>query len=84
MKIIQINSKKLSSYKIFCDMDGVLTDFDKAADELFPGRWKRIYIQNPSKLWKIIEKEGIKFWSKLEWIPEGKKLWNFLKPYNPI
>ncbi len=71
--------------QIYCDMDGVLCDWE--------GRLKSItgkdYTEYTKKygeggLWKLINKIGTKFWSELEWLPDGKQLWGFLKPHNPI
>ena len=34
--------------------------------------------------WDLIDnKIGVKFWVGMDWMPEGKKLWDFIKPYKP-
>ena len=68
-------------YKIYCDMDGVLVDFDKGYEEL---TGKRASFDTPKEeFWAPIQKAGAAFWIKLKWMPDGKQLWNYIKPYNP-
>lgn len=69
-------------FEIFCDMDGVLTNFVKAALDLNPDLLK-IYDNNHDEAWKIVLAEGTKFWSEMEWIEGGKELWNYILPYKP-
>ena len=58
------------SYKIYCDMDGVLTDFEK--------------IFGASEFWKFIDQTvGVGFWAGMDWMPQGNVLWEFIKKYNP-
>ena len=68
-------------YKIYCDMDGVLVDFEKGYFDL-TGR-EASYKTNPEEFWKPITDAGVKFWTGLQWMPDGKELWNYIKPYNP-
>ena len=81
IKIKQLLNKK-SKYKIFCDMDGVLTDFDKAftdvADIETKDGWQYKKLYGGEKFWGIIKKEGLKFWSQMPWTKDGKKLWKYL------
>lgn len=67
-------------YKIYCDMDGVLTDFERKLRENgypdFEPSW------SDEKTWAAVESID-KFWEELPWMEDGKKLWNFLKPYRP-
>ena len=64
---------------VYLDMDGVLVNLEKGAMKVHgkplgdvpkPERWN-----------KISQTEN--FWRDLEWMPGSKKLWNFLKPYEP-
>ena len=68
-------------YTIYVDLDGVLCDFEKSVNKISPGILKR---HNNDELWDIINKEGSKFWENLDWMPEGKKLWERIKNLNPI
>ena len=34
--------------------------------------------------WHHVNEMGLKFWSKMRWTPNGKKLWKLLLPYNPV
>jgi len=68
-------------YKIYCDMDGVLVDFDKGYEEL---TGKKASFDTPKEeFWEPISKAGAAFWIKLQWMPDGKQLWDYIKPYNP-
>jgi len=68
-------------YKIYCDMDGVLVDFDKGYFELTGT--KASFNTPVDQFWDPITKAGAAFWIKLKWMPDGKQLWEFIKPYNP-
>jgi nicotinamide mononucleotide adenylyltransferase/lambda repressor-like predicted transcriptional regulator len=68
-------------YKIYCDMDGVIVDFDKGYKEL-TGRDASFDIPK-EEFWAPISKAGAPFWIKLKWMPDGKQLWNYIKEYNP-
>ena len=71
-----------NNYNIFCDMDGVLTDFDRAYQELtgidLGGEHK-----NDKNFWEPISKAGVKFWSEMHWNPDGKELWDYISKYEP-
>lgn len=76
--------KEASSYKIYCDLDGVLVDFRRGYIELTN--------QEPPELgapydkvsfWKPIDQSGGQFWANLYWTKDGHKLWDHIAPYNP-
>ena len=72
-------------YTLYCDMDGVLCDFDARFD-YFTGMAPRKYEEKYGikKFWELIDEEvGIRFWVGMPWMPDGKELWNFIKPLNP-
>jgi hypothetical protein len=68
-------------FKIYCDMDGVIVDFDKGYFDLTGERAS--FGTDPEKFWAPITKAGVAFWLKLPWMPDGKQLWNYIKKYNP-
>lgn len=75
--------EKLVSPKIYCDMDGVLTDFDKEIFKQFGPDWGAIYQKSKKKAYDILIDYGARrFWRDMEWTYDGKKLWNFIKNKN--
>lgn len=69
-------------YKIYCDMDGVLVDFIKGYFEL-TGKDISGEFHTDKTFWDPINKGGVDFWIDLEWTPDGKQLWDYIKKYNP-
>ena len=70
-------------FKIFCDLDGTLTNFEKkfkSITGIHPDKFMEE--KGEKEFWKVVDKEG-DFWESLEWMPDGKQLWNFVKEYNP-
>jgi|TARA_R110000796_G_scaffold192804_1_gene309462 hypothetical protein len=64
---------------IYCDMDGVLCNFMKGADEAVGGDFATA---DKNERWnKINQTKG--FWANLEWMPGGKRLYVFISRYNP-
>lgn len=66
--------------QIYCDMDQVLCDFIKGADVAVGGSF---VTYDKATRWQKIVDSGSKFWSDLEWMPGGKKLYQFIGRYNP-
>lgn len=67
-------------FTIYCDMDGVLCNFEKKFRELYNDDFKSYSEKNSKREgWSLVQKHGVKFWSDLEWTKDGKDLWNFLK-----
>jgi hypothetical protein len=75
---------QISQYKIYCDMDGVLCDFNKRFEQ-FGGMTSDQYKDKygTKKFWELINKIGAQFWEKIPWMPGGKQLWGYIKKYNP-
>ena len=70
-------------YQIYCDMDGVLTDFELGYEKL-TGIDLKGEFQKGEDFWDPISKAGVGFWAGLQWMPGGKELWAYLKPFNPV
>ena len=86
-----ISLKEIASkrYKLFVDMDGVLVNFVKGFSEISDdpkAKHPRKYTQKygDDVFWKLIKSYGIDFWKDLEWMPDGKKLWKYIKNREPI
>jgi len=72
-------------YKIFCDMDGVITDFDEQFKKLSGGIPPAEYeaTNGKSAFWTLVDNGGVGFWVGMPWMPNGKKLWEYISKYNP-
>lgn len=87
-------------YQIYCDMDGVLTDFEKRFVTLLRKEGPKYYskaviaqvsrpkhfekLEGQEEFWKFIDQHiGLDFWSGMEWMPNGRILWDFIQPYGP-
>ena len=79
----EVTSTKLkeSNYKIYCDMDGVLTDFDKQfTDSISSYKPKQFIDKNGlNDFWEEIDGRGVGFWVGMKWMEDGKLLWEYLK-----
>jgi hypothetical protein len=71
-----INTKNL----LFCELDGVLSDFEKGVENTFN---KNICELTQQKLWNSINKSST-FFESLPWTSKGKELWEEIKDYHPI
>ena len=73
-------------YEIYCDMDGVLCDFDKQfkkfSGDISPEEYETQH--GKKEFWKLISNQGVGFWVGMPWMPDGKELWEHIKPYNPL
>jgi len=89
-KRLQAQKKKIKeningNYTIYSDMDGVLVDFDKRFKRFSNGVAPTEYEQKfgKDKFWEIIDGTGVRFWVGMDWMSDGKQLWNYIKEYNP-
>ena len=76
-------NEKVMDYKIYCDMDGVLVDFESGYEKLTGIDLKGEYRPGVEDFWKPIEQAGVKYWASLKWMPDGKQLWGYIKQYTP-
>jgi len=66
--------------QVFVDLDGVLCDFEKRVHEIFGKKPKEI---PPKVMWgKLASIDN--FYSELDWMPDGRDLWDGVKHLNPI
>jgi hypothetical protein len=85
LELRQILSEKLArgtlpSKIIFCDLDGVLADFEQGVYNRFkkpPDQLK------PAVMWGVINKSN-SFFDTLPWMQRGRELWESIKQYDPI
>ena len=73
-----------TEYTIYCDMDSVLVDFDRGYQELTGMTTQQADANGVEAFWDPLSKAGAKFWITLQWMPDGKQLWDYIKKYNPI
>ena len=65
--------------RIYCDMDGVLCDFEYAANRVTGQVWGGL---RTGQDWGSIRKTK-NFWSTLPWKSGGRQLWNYIKKFDP-
>ena len=88
INLTQLDQENILSpnYTIYCDMDGVICDFNSRFD-YFTGSSPKEYENKfgTKKFWNLIDNQiGVSFWSNMPWMPEGELLWDYIKKYNPI
>ena len=69
-------------YTIFCDMDGVIVDFEKGYTELTNTIPTKSF-NGKAEFWEPISKAGAQWWANLDWMPDGQELWRYIKKYKP-
>jgi 5'(3')-deoxyribonucleotidase len=63
---------------VFCDMDGVLTDYPKQFKKYIGMEIPEAKAKMGKSLYKITNNFPLEFWTEMEWLPEGKVLWEYL------
>ena len=64
---------------IYCDLDQVLVNFMKGAEDAIGADFKSV---DKDERWsKINNTKG--FWANLEWMPGAKRLYQYIEKYNP-
>lgn len=85
IELRQILSEKLArgtlpNKIVFCDLDGVLADFEQGVINRFKKRPDQL---QPGIMWGVINKSNT-FFESLPWMPRGRELWEQIKQYDPI
>lgn len=77
-----------NNYTIYLDMDGVLCDFNLSFQKLtnYQCKTPRVYelTFGRDEFYKVVKEAGKSFWSNMDWMPDGKLIWNYLEKYHPI
>lgn len=79
------NPTKQTSFKVFCDLDGVLVDFEHGIKQLFPPDTKflpQLADLEKSTMWKSV-READAFFEHLPWTKEGRDLWIAIQHLQP-
>ena len=87
-------------YQIYCDMDGVLTDFERRFVDMLRQHGREYFskqvidqvtrpkhlkaLEGEEEFWNFIDNMGEEFWAQMPWMPNGSQLWDFIKTYDPI
>mmetsp|Transcript_12238 Transcript_12238/g.18768 ORF Transcript_12238/g.18768 Transcript_12238/m.18768 type:complete len:265 (-) Transcript_12238:198-992(-) len=77
----------IGKYNIYCDLDGVLVDFAKGIQEIFPENPPQSSseiqeLKNNDVLWRRVASAD-NFFQHLDWMPEGHILWESIKHLDP-
>ena len=71
---------QVPSFKIFCDMDGVLVDFDAGVRKLSKGIAANELQKR--RMWGLIGRAK-KFYERLAWMKDGRELWDAIRHTKP-
>lgn len=82
MRFLEHYLKEDEEYKIFLDMDGTITDFERAYEAIADIDYSAASEGDIEEFWYPINKAGIEFWSEMPWMEDGKILWDFVKDKN--
>ena len=70
--------------QIYVDLDNTLTDFSEKLSHILHKTIKKDYnFGGDPKIWGAINRAGKNFWAHMEWMPDGHKLWDAIKEYEP-
>jgi len=85
IKLKSLLETDIGAYKIYCDLDGVLSDFEKQfyliSNGITAENYKKLY--GAKSFWNLINDSGTNFWSTMPLMTDAMKLWNYIKPFNP-
>ena len=79
-----------TEYHIFCDIDGVLSNFGKHVEEVLGIKDDANFRQQTPTLHKIFwekmvdyDDKGGRFWEELSLMDDAMELWDYIKGYKP-
>ena len=75
-----IGHQNATKVRIFCDLDGVLADFEEGVRRIFNREPKTI---SNNQLWSTLVRQP-NFYGNLPWMKDGKLLWNAIKHLKPV
>jgi len=67
------------SHKVYCDLDGVLVDFEKGVRQLLKAPSSQLV---KGTMWKQIARANA-FYEHLDWTQDGKRLWEGIRHLRP-
>jgi len=78
---------RTNKYNVYCDLDGVLVDFAKGIQQIFPEKPPQSSaeiqeLKNNNVLWRRVGTAD-SFFQHLDWMPEGRILWESIQHLNP-
>lgn len=68
-----------NSIHMMCDMDGVLTDYLGQFQKYVGMSLPEAKLKMGKGVYKITNNFPIEFWTTMEWLPDGKELWDYLR-----
>lgn len=78
-------AEKAPSLQIYCDMDGVLCDFDSRFEYYFDLNPEEFRSKYGKKVMEDkVSEAGAQFWAGMQWMPGGQELWAVISKRNPI
>ena len=68
------------TFQLFVDLDGVLCDFEKGVRRITGKETSELH---PRQMWPAIARTK-DFYNRLEWMNDGKELWEAVKDCSPV
>lgn len=85
-QLTQLTRSSEQTFKVYCDLDGVLTDFEHGIRQLFPDvqhhRSFQIQDLERSTMWRKVAQADA-FFEKLPWTRDGRRLWQAIEHLQP-
>jgi len=69
---------------IYCDMDGVLTDYVASFRDVFDEEPTNVFATLGEESVNAILNDVEGYWRDMPWMEDGRELWTFIKNYKPI